>query len=154
MQDSSTTTNSSLIEPSDGAIRGTLAIGLLMISLVHVIDGIGKWTDGPRYEFWMFMALVVSSAALAGAHLFSRHKLLMPATIGLVGSALVAFILSRTTGLPSSTDDIGNWTETIGVVNVFVEVVTLAVAIPAMALAHRTSPRALRAPAASLAEAS
>lgn len=138
MQDTSTTSDTALISPSDGAIRGTVAVGLIVIALVHVIDGIGKWTDGPRYEFWMYMALVASSLALAGAQLFSRHRLVMPATVGLVTSALLAFILSRTTGLPSATDDIGNWTETIGVVNLFIEVVTLGVAIPAAVLLRRS----------------
>ncbi len=78
----------------------------------------------------------------------------MPATIGLVASALLAFVLSRTSGLPGSTDDIGNWTETIGVVNLFIEVVALAVAVPAAVLARRTATRAVPAAhAARVAEA-
>lgn len=131
-----TTTSPSPIAPNEGAIRSTIAVGLLGIALVHVIDGIGKWSE-VRYEFWLFMALVVSSTLLAGAVLFTRHRLVMPAVIGLVASSIVAYVLSRTTGLPNSTDDIGNWTETIGVVNLFVEGATLAVAVGAQATLGR-----------------
>jgi hypothetical protein len=43
--------------------------------------------------------------------------------LGLVACAatLVAFVLTRTTGLPAATDDIGNWSETIAVWSLIVE---------------------------------
>jgi len=130
------TQNTPVIAANDAAIRSTLAVGLLGIALVHVIDGIGKYTEVP-YMFWMYVGLIISSLALAGGLLFTRSKWVLPATVGLVASALIGFILSRTTGLPNATDDIGNWGETIGVVNLFVEITTLMVAVPAMALAGR-----------------
>ncbi|MEH3052849.1 MAG: hypothetical protein PGN13_02435 [Patulibacter minatonensis] len=122
----------------DPAVRATLVVGLLGTALVHVIDGIGKWSE-VRYEFWLFMALVVGCVALAGGFLFTRSRLLLPATLGLIVPAFIAYVLSRTTGLPQSTDDIGNWTEPIGVVNVFVELAVLAVAAPALALGRSRS---------------
>jgi steroid 5-alpha reductase family enzyme len=43
------------------------------------------------------------------------------AALALNVAAMAAFLLSRTTGLPSSTDDIGNWAQTLGVINLVVE---------------------------------
>ena len=47
------------------------------------------------------------------------------------------FVLSRTTGLPSSSDDIGNWTEPLGMASMFVEGAVIALAAYALALARR-----------------
>jgi hypothetical protein len=46
-------------------------------------------------------------------------------------------VLSRTTGLPDATGDIGNWKEPIGLANAFVEGAILPVAIPAQLIAGR-----------------
>ena len=35
-------------------------------------------------------------------------------------SVIVAYVLSRTTGLPQSSDDIGNWGQTLGIAMLFV----------------------------------
>jgi hypothetical protein len=45
------------------------------------------------------------------------------------GLTLLAFILSRTTGLPTAKDDIGNWSEPLGVASMFVEGVVLALSL-------------------------
>ena len=36
-------------------------------------------------------------------------------------SAALGYVLSRTTGLPNATGDIGNWTEPLGLASLFVE---------------------------------
>jgi hypothetical protein len=122
----------------DMAARATVAVGLLGVGLIHVIDSIGKYTE-TRYLFWMYIGLIISSIAIAGALLFTRSRLAMPAAIGLVASALAGFVLDRTTGLPNAAGDIGNWVEPIGLANMFVEGAILFVAIPAQLLAGRAS---------------
>ena len=44
---------------------------------------------------------------------------------------IVGYVLSRTTGLPQSSDDIGNWSEPLGMASLFVEgsLVALASAV-------------------------
>jgi hypothetical protein len=42
------------------------------------------------------------------------------AAAGLVTSVIIAYVLSRTTGLPQSSDDIGNWGQTLGIAMLFV----------------------------------
>ena len=130
----------------DAAVRGTVAVGLLGVALIHVIDGIGKYSE-TRYLFWMFMGLVVSSIAVALAVLFTKSRTALVAAAGLTATALIGYVLSRTTGLPNASDDIGNWTETIGVANVFIEsavvvIATSAVFRPAerLAMAHAKTP--------------
>ncbi len=132
------------------AIRATVAVGLLGVGLIHLIDSIGKYSE-TRYLFWMYMALILGCLTLAGALLFSRSRLTLPAAAALVAGALIGFVLNRTVGLPNATGDIGNWTEPIGLANVFVEGSILAIALPALLLARRTAsaPARRRTPSAS-----
>ncbi len=116
----------------DVATRATVAVGLLAVGLIHPLNSIGKWSE-TRYLFWMFIALVLGSITVAGALLFTRSKLAMLAAVSLTASALVGFVLNRTTGLPNATGDIGNWTEPIGLANLYVEGAILAIAVPAVA---------------------
>ncbi len=122
----------------DVAARATVAVGLLGVGLIHLLDSIGKWGE-TRYLFWMFIALVLGSTVVAGALLFTRSQHAMTAALALTASALVGFILSRTTGLPNATGDVGNWTEPIGLANLFVEGAILAIAVPATVVAGATS---------------
>jgi len=46
----------------------------------------------------------------------------------------VGFILSRTTGLPNASDDIGNWTEPLGLASLFVEGAVIAASLSAYAI--------------------
>jgi hypothetical protein len=55
----------------------------------------------------------------------------------LAGATLTGFILSRTTGLPNADDDIGNWTEGLGLASMFVEGAVIVLAGYAWALARR-----------------
>lgn len=122
------------------AVRASVAMGLLGVGLIHVIDAVGKYSE-TRYLFWMYVGLILSSVALAGALLFTRSRLALPGAIALVASALAGFVVNRTVGLPNATDDIGNWTEPIGLANMFVEGAILFVAVPAQLLAARATSR-------------
>ncbi len=140
MQNPATTSPDTTSAMRDTAARATVALGLLGLALIHVIDAVGKYTE-TRYLFWMYVGLILSSVALAGALLFTRSRLALPAAIALVASALAGFLVNRTIGLPNATGDIGNWTEPIGLANMFVEAVVLFVAIPAQVLAARATSR-------------
>ena len=50
-------------------------------------------------------------------------------------ATLVGFVLSRTTGLPNAPDDVGNWTEALGLASMFVEGAVIILAGYAWALA-------------------
>jgi hypothetical protein len=96
----------------DIAARAVTATGLAGIALIHLLDSIGKYSE-TRYLFWMYVALMAGSLAT---------------------SAAIGYILSRSTGLPNATGDIGNWTEPLGLASLFVEGSVVAVAASAYAL--------------------
>jgi hypothetical protein len=129
------------------ASRASVAVGLAGIGLIHLLDSIGKYSE-TRYLFWMYVALIVGSVVTAGAVLFSRARLPLLVAAGLAAGALVGFVLSRTTGLPNATGDIGNWTEPLGLASLFVEATVVAAALGAYAILpapSRTSARRLHA---------
>ena len=51
----------------------------------------------------------------------------------LAASAIAGFTLTRTVGLPQAHDDIGNWSEPLGLASLFVEGIVIAVAGYALA---------------------
>lgn len=139
----------------DIAARATVAVGLAAIGVIHLLDSIGKYSE-TRYLFWMYVALIAGSIAVAGLVLFTRSRTAFLAAAGLAGSALIGYVLSRTTGLPSAMDDVGNWTEPLGLASLFVEgsVVALSLAAffrtrgigtPATADARGRVPRGMQA---------
>jgi hypothetical protein len=60
--------------------------------------------------------------------LFTRMRAALLAAAGLALSAAIGYVLSRTTGLPNATGDIGNWTEPLGLASLFVEGCLVALA--------------------------
>jgi hypothetical protein len=70
----------------------------------------------------MYIGAIAASIGLAG-WLVARGSspLVWAATGGLALSVLTGFVLSRPTGLPNSTGDIGNWSEGLGLASMFVE---------------------------------
>jgi|1186.fasta_scaffold94700_2 hypothetical protein len=129
------------------AARAVVAVGLAGIGLIHLLDSIGKYSE-TRYLFWMYIALILGSIVTAGAVLFSRTRLPFLAAAGLAASALVGYVLSRTTGLPNATGDIGNWAEPLGLASLFAEGTVVAAALAAYAILparSKTTARHLRA---------
>jgi hypothetical protein len=131
--------------------RATVAVGLAGIGLIHLLDSIGKYSE-TRYLFWMYVALMAGSLAVAGAVLFSRARVPFLAAAALAASAIVGYVLSRTTGLPNATDDIGNWTEPLGLASLFVEGAVVAASIAAYVLIPARVKAATRRRALVLAE--
>ena len=104
----------------DVARRAIGSLGLAAIALIHLLDIQSKWHE-TKYQFWLFMLLVVASL-VGAALLLGRHaKQGWWLAIGCSAATLGAYIVSRTTGLPSSSDDIGNWLESLGLASVFAE---------------------------------
>ena len=97
------------------------AMGLLGIALIHLLDVVGKFSETP-YLGWMYVGAILASIGLA-AWLVVRgsSRAVWAATGGLALAILTGFVLSRTTGLPNATGDIGNWSENLGLASMFVE---------------------------------
>jgi hypothetical protein len=104
----------------DLARRVLVGLGLIGIALIHLLDAKSKLEETP-YLGVGYILIIIAALGAAEA-LIRRSTPLRWAAAGLVALApLIGYILSRTTGLPSSTDDIGNWWEPLGVASLFVE---------------------------------
>ena len=117
-------------EVRHGVARGIAAIGLAGVALIHLLDLPGKLSETP-YMFVLYLALIVSSVALAGALIITDDTRVWAATTVIPALVIIGYVLSRTTGLPQSSDDIGNWSEPLGMASLFVEgaLVTLGSAV-------------------------
>ncbi len=102
----------------DGIVRSVAVVGLVGFALIHLLDLPGT-IGGTPYIGWMYIGLIASALGLAGALLRTSDSRVWAAAGGLVLSTIVGYVLSRTTGLPQSTDDIGNWGQTLGIAMLF-----------------------------------
>ena len=114
----------------DGIARGVAAIGLAGVALIHLLDLPGQLSETP-YMFVLYLALIVSSVALAGLLIGTSDGRVWTAATVVPALVIVGYVLSRTTGLPQSSDDVGNWSEPLGMASLFVEgsLVTLGSAV-------------------------
>lgn len=83
-----------------------------------------------------FVLVTVAGFILAQLLLTADTRAVWLATAAVSALALAAFMLSRTVGLPEIQDDIGNWSDPLGIVAIVSEAVMLATAI-----AHLSSRR-------------
>jgi hypothetical protein len=109
--------------------------GMLAIALIHLLDVIGQIKDTP-YLGVMYIALMVASVVVAFSLLHTGSALAWAAGGLLAAATLIGYILSRTVGLPNATDDIGNWTEPLGLASMFVEAAVVILAAYAWSLAR------------------
>ena len=106
-------------------------IGLLLlagIAWMHYRDIPDKLGE-TAYLGWGYILLVAGCAA-AGAWLLS-DRWRAGYGLGLVigAGAIIAYALTRSTGLPHATGDIGNWAEPAGVVSLLLEAAFVVLAV-------------------------
>jgi hypothetical protein len=104
----------------DAALRTVAVVGLVGVALIHVLDAPDTFASAP-YKGWLYVGLITTSVAAAAALLRSGDLRAWAAAGALSLGALVAFVFSRTVGLPAGADDIGNWWEPLGLASMFVE---------------------------------
>lgn len=112
------------VSPAAIARRAAVAVGLVGVAVVHLADLPGKMEEVP-YLGWMYVGLMAVALVLAEIVLVKPSRLAFLAAAGLSAATIVGFVLTRTTGLPNATDDIGNWTEPLGLVSLLVEAVVV-----------------------------
>jgi hypothetical protein len=119
--------------PAAAALSATAAIHMTLVP-EHLREA--------PYAGALFIAL--SAAALATATLLSAtdHELVWLAGVAISLGALVAYFISRSVGLPSMSDDIGDWANPLGLAAVACEALTLVCWIGRSA----ASPRATAVP--------
>jgi hypothetical protein len=104
-----------VIDPSSYIARSVGIMGLIGVALIHLVDSGSKLGETP-YLFWMYLGLMVASIAVASFLLHTESVRAWGAAGGLAALTMAGYILSRTTGLPGSSGDIGNWGEPLGTI--------------------------------------
>jgi len=107
-------------EPQNAIARAVVAVGLAGVALIHVLDAHDTFLASPA-KGWLYVGLIGASLGTA-AVLVRRDdtRAWLAAALFPLG-ALLAFVYSRTVGLPGGADDIGNWWEPLGLASLFVE---------------------------------
>lgn len=127
----------------DAIARAVGALGMAGIGLVHLLDAPGKYTETP-YMFWMYIALIVGAIVVGAELIRTGSRLAWAAAAGLAASAIVGYVLTRTTGLPQDHGDIGNWTEGLGLASLWIEGCVVALGAAVLVVGRATSRTAVR----------
>lgn len=93
--------------------RGPAILGLLVTAATHV-PLVGEHLEEAPYVGWLFIALSVAALVLALMLLVADIPLAWAISGTVAVAALVAFVVSRTVGLPRIGDDVGNWSDPLG----------------------------------------
>jgi hypothetical protein len=126
----------------DVAMRFAGAMLALAIAAVHVADQGGVTVlNTPHWIGWGYRVIEVGGVLTALVLLLSRPVRLMPWAGWAAGVLLgigpfVAYILSRSVGLPGDPGDVGNWGYWVGTVSLFVEAALIVLSV-SMLLALR-----------------
>ncbi|MGW5434642.1 hypothetical protein ACWET9_47310 [Streptomyces sp. NPDC004059] len=116
------------------AARLAGALLCLAVAVIHVKDQGGVTTTrdphyiGVAYHVLEIAAVVAAALLLVG---LVRPGWLLAA--GVAVGPLLGYILSRGPGLPDYSDDVGNWTEPLGLVSLAVEGALLLLSVPLFA---------------------
>ena len=106
------------------------AVLAIAVSVIHVMDqgGLTALKD-PAYIGYGWWALEITGVITAALLLARRTTAGWLLALGVAAGPLLGFILTRSVGLPLATEDIGNWTEPIGLASIAVETTLLALAL-------------------------
>jgi hypothetical protein len=108
--------------------RSAAAAGLVAVAVMHIAAAPAEWDDA-RVVFWLFMALAAACFALATLLALGVDRWARPAVLALAVLPIAGYVVSRTTGLPGATDDIGDWADPLGLAALGVEAALVALAV-------------------------
>lgn len=108
--------------------RISAAAGLAAVAVLHLAAAGDEWGDA-RVVFWLFVALAAACLALAVRLAHGLDGWSWAAVSALAAVPLAGYILSRWTGLPGATDDVGDWADGVGLATLAVEAPLLLLAL-------------------------
>jgi hypothetical protein len=118
--------------------RAVLAALVTGIGLIHLLDLPGKW-DETRWMGIAYLGLIASTIVVTELLVRTDAAVTYLMTAGLAAGPMIGFVLTRTTGLPGATDDIGNWSEPLGLASLFTEAMAVVLCAGALASRPRTT---------------
>jgi hypothetical protein len=106
------------------------AVLCLAVAVIHVIDQGGfPGSKTPVYVGDGYYALELIGAVTAVLLIAGAIRAGWFLAMGVAAGPFIGYILSRGPGLPGYTDDIGNWTEPLGLASLAVEALLFALAV-------------------------
>jgi hypothetical protein len=116
-------------------LRTAAVVGVLGIAVTHVFELPDKLKEsGVRYQGVLFIALIVGCVLLAVVATRAPARPWWTGVLAVSGVTFVAYVVSRTAGLPGGSDDIGAWGEPAGIASLLFEAFTIVVAARAITL--------------------
>jgi hypothetical protein len=104
--------------------------GLATMIAIHATELAGKVEEVAYLGFGYVALIAASFVAVVMLAVGDRRGWALAAATS--GATLVGYVLTRTTGLPGSTDDIGNWGETLAVWAMIAEIGVCGLAVAAL----------------------
>ncbi|MEA2145827.1 MAG: hypothetical protein QOG59_1414 [Solirubrobacteraceae bacterium] len=104
--------------PAAAALSATAAIHLALVP--------SHLSEAP-YAGGLFIAFAVGALTSAILLLTVNRRLIWLTAAGLAAGAIGAYVVSRSAGLPSMADDIGNWLNPLGVIALVCELAVTAI---------------------------
>ncbi len=118
------------------AVRMVGALLALAVAAVHVTDQGGVTAlNSPTWIGWSYRLIEVGGVLVALALVLPWPTRVGGAGLGWAGGALlgagpfVAYVTSRTVGVPGDPGDVGNWGDWVGTVSLFVEAALFVLSI-------------------------
>lgn len=134
----STRSASALLTAIVSPLRFPVALLAVVAGLAHV-PVTPEHLNEAAYIGIAFMVLTIVCVVLAAALLLWDSAIVYATLGGACLLAVIAYLLSRTVGLPLMADDVGNWLETLGVVSVLTETGVVVLSAFALRKAWRNS---------------
>jgi hypothetical protein len=114
----------------DTALVAGGVAGLTVTAYIHLTEMSGKFEEVPYLG--VGYALLVAACAIAAVLIVQGDRRgWMLAGLACLAT-ITGFVLTRTTGLPASSDDVGNWSESIGTYSLIAEGIVVALAAVAL----------------------
>ncbi len=115
----------------DEAMRAVAVIGLMAVGIIHALEIQGQLSGA----VWLAVSfcLLAVTAPVCGLWLLARPGRLPWVAGGLIClSTAIGYVLTRSTGMPGDSRDVGNWLEPLGITSLIIEAIVVIVAVLAL----------------------
>jgi membrane protease YdiL (CAAX protease family) len=111
---------------NDAVARTVGIVGLGGIALIHALQ-VPEAFEETAYLGVLFIGAILASLALTAVLTRTSDQRAWVAAGGLAAAIMFGYVLTRTSGLPDATLDVGNWTEPLGLASLVAEGLVLCV---------------------------
>ncbi|MDX6367116.1 MAG: hypothetical protein QOK30_2192 [Nocardioidaceae bacterium] len=114
--------------PTEDLTRAVGAVALAAVAVIHLVDLPGTMSETPLIGYGYY--LLVGVALLGAFLLVTVPDRWVWGLVDLTAfGAVVGYVLSRTTGLPTDSLDIGNWNCSLGIAAISTETLVVMMAM-------------------------